>query len=63
MFRMRKGEELKTPHYASAAALRDDRLPHSQQGLSSNINSVLSIDGQINRETKLDIRTVFKALY
>ena len=28
---MRKGEELKTPCYASAAALRDDRLPYSQQ--------------------------------
>ena len=24
---MRKGEELKTPHYASAAATRNDRLP------------------------------------
>jgi len=30
---MRKGEELKTPRHASAAALRDDRLPHSRQGL------------------------------
>ena len=29
--RMRKGEELKTPCHASAAALRDDRLPNSQQ--------------------------------
>jgi len=28
---MRKGEELKTPRYASAAALRDGRLPNSQQ--------------------------------
>jgi len=28
---MRKGEELKTPRHASAAATRDDRLPHSQQ--------------------------------
>jgi len=28
---MRKGEELKTPRHASAAALRNDRLPHSQQ--------------------------------
>jgi len=31
MFGMRKGEELKTPRHASAAASRDDRLPHSQQ--------------------------------
>ena len=31
IFGMRKGEELKTPRHASAAALRDDRLPHSQQ--------------------------------
>ena len=29
--RMRKGEELKTPRHASAAALRDDRLPNSRQ--------------------------------
>jgi hypothetical protein len=29
--RMRKGEELKTPRHASAAASRNDRLPHSQQ--------------------------------
>jgi len=28
---MREGEELKTPRHASAAALRDDRLPHSRQ--------------------------------
>jgi hypothetical protein len=28
---MRKGEELKTPRHASAAASRDDRLPHSRQ--------------------------------
>jgi len=28
---MRKGEELKTPRYASAAALRNDCLPHSRQ--------------------------------
>jgi len=28
---MRKGEELKTPCHASAAALRDDRLPNSRQ--------------------------------
>ena len=27
---MRKGKELKTPRHASAAASRDDRLPHSQ---------------------------------
>jgi len=27
---MRKGEELKTPRHASAAATRDDRLPHSR---------------------------------
>ena len=33
MFRMRKGEELKTPRHASAAASRDDRLPHSQHYL------------------------------
>ena len=28
---IRKGEELKTPRHASAAASRNDRLPHSQQ--------------------------------
>jgi len=28
---MRKGEELKTSRHASATALRNDRLPHSQQ--------------------------------
>jgi hypothetical protein len=28
---MREGEELKTPRHASAAATRDDRLPHSRQ--------------------------------
>jgi hypothetical protein len=28
---MRKDEEPKTPRYASAAATRDDRLPHSRQ--------------------------------
>jgi len=28
---IRKGEELKTPRHASAAASRDDRLPHSRQ--------------------------------
>ena len=28
---MRKGEELKTPRHASAAATRDDRLLHSRQ--------------------------------
>ena len=33
--RMRKGEELKTPRYASAAALRDDRLPYSRQFLNN----------------------------
>ena len=27
---MRKGKELKTPRYASAAATRDDRLPYSR---------------------------------
>jgi len=27
---MRKGEELKTPRHASAAASRNDRLPHSR---------------------------------
>ena len=27
---MRKGEELKTPRHASAAATRDDRLPYSR---------------------------------
>jgi len=30
---MREGEELKTPRHASAAATRDDRLPHSRQFL------------------------------
>jgi len=28
---MGKGEEPKTPRHASAAASRDDRLPHSRQ--------------------------------
>jgi len=28
---IRKGEEPKTPRYASAAALYNDRLPYSQQ--------------------------------
>jgi len=27
---MREGEEPKTPRHASAAALRNDRLPHSR---------------------------------
>ena len=27
---IKKGKELKVPHHASAAATRDDRLPHSQ---------------------------------
>jgi hypothetical protein len=35
---IRKGEELKTPRYASAAASRDDRLPYSRQSLYSNLN-------------------------
>jgi len=30
---IRKGEELKTPRHASAAASRDDRLPNSRQYL------------------------------
>jgi hypothetical protein len=30
-FGIRKGKELKTPRHASAAASRDDRLPHSRQ--------------------------------
>ena len=30
---MRKDEEPKTPRHASAAATRDDRLPHSRQNL------------------------------
>ena len=34
--RMRKGEELKTPRHASAAATRDDRLPYSRQSLIKN---------------------------
>jgi hypothetical protein len=29
IIRMRKGEELKTPRHASAAASRNNRLPHS----------------------------------
>ena len=33
LIRIRKGEELKTPRYASAAASRDDRLPLSRQYL------------------------------
>jgi len=37
MFRMRKGEELKTSRYASAAASRNDRLPYSQQFNFSNV--------------------------
>jgi len=37
LFGMRKGEELKTPRHASAAALRDDRLPHSQHLLLSSL--------------------------
>jgi len=28
---LRKGEELKAPRHASAATIRDDRLPHSRQ--------------------------------
>jgi hypothetical protein len=32
------------------------------RNLSSYINSILSIDRWINRETKLDIRAVFKVL-
>ena len=34
---MRKGEELKTPRYASAAALYNDRLPHSWQVVKISI--------------------------
>jgi hypothetical protein len=33
------------------------------RNLSSYINSILSTDRRINEKTKLDIRTVFKALY
>ena len=29
--KMRRGEELKVPHHASAAATRDDYVPYSQQ--------------------------------
>ena len=32
---MRKGEKLKTPHHASAAATRNDRLPHFRQYLNT----------------------------
>ena len=32
---IKKGEELKTPRHASAAATRDDRLPYSRQQTSS----------------------------
>jgi hypothetical protein len=32
------------------------------RNLNSYINSILSIDRQINRKTKLDTKTVFKAL-
>jgi hypothetical protein len=28
---MRKGEELRVPHYASAAATRDNYVPYSRQ--------------------------------
>ena len=33
------------------------------RGLRSNINSMLSIDRQIDKNIKLDTRIVFKALY
>ena len=36
---MRKGEELKTPRYASAAVLRDGRLPNSRQ-IRNRVNSI-----------------------
>ena len=37
---MRKGEELKTLCYASATALCNDRLPHSQQ-LATKLNYII----------------------
>ena len=33
------------------------------RGLRSNINSILSIDRQLNRKIKLDAKIVFKILY
>jgi phage anti-repressor protein len=33
------------------------------RNLNSYINNIPSIDGRINRKTKLDIKAVFKALY
>ena len=33
------------------------------RGLRGNINSILPINRRLNRETKLNVRTVFKALY
>ena len=38
---MREGEELKTPRHASAAATRNDRLPHSRHlGLIISRNGI-----------------------
>ena len=40
---MRKGEELKTSRHASAAASRDDRLPHSRQLPSGRYHRVSDV--------------------
>jgi len=43
---MREGEELKTPRHASAAASRDDRLPHSRH-LLKTLNAYANIINKI----------------
>jgi len=49
----RKGEELKTPRHASAAATRDDRLPHSRQLLKDELPK-----GDLGGATTILLKTV-----
>jgi hypothetical protein len=54
LIRIRKGEELKTPRYASAAATCDDRLPHSRHKLlvkriRNNIIPLIAIRTNLNK--------------
>jgi len=56
---MRKGEELKTPRHASAAASRDDRLPNSQQVYILTILNRVPI--VVIRKQGLNIEVVIKS--
>ena len=60
---MRKGEELKTPRHASAAASRDDRLPHSRH--LSLLFSIAKKKRKLSdyNDTILRIKAALKELY